>query len=126
MSMITHGSVRFVDIPEFFLERYTKEIDAWARNIKKIGLVKNFILREGHLADLSPNPEQGAVLIQVKLKCRPWLGGVEICPLEERDERLIKNHCEKLQRAGLPSNAFTKEPERPFLPFMPTVSTRKQ
>jgi hypothetical protein len=121
MSEIRVGGTRFVNIPEYFLERYAPEINAWAENIRKVGLVKAFVLREGHLADLSPDPEQGAVLIQVKLKCRPWIGGVEILPLEERDERLIKNHCEKLQRAGLPARAFTKEPERPWLPFTPTV-----
>lgn len=126
MTTVTCGSVRFIDLPEYFLERYTGEINAWSNNVRKIGLVKSFILREGHLADLSPNPEQGAVLLQVKLMCRPWRGGVEIRPLEEGDKRLIARHCEKLQKAGLPSRAFTPEPPRPFLPFMPTVSVRKQ
>ncbi len=119
--MITVGSVRFFGIPEYFLERYRGEINAWALNIRKIGLVKSFVLREGYLSDLSPDPEQGAVLLQVKLACRPWSNGVEILPLEERDRELIIKHCEKLQRAGLPSNAVLREPERPWLPFVPDL-----
>jgi len=39
-SVITHGGTRFVDLPEYFLERYSAEINAWAENIRKIGLVK--------------------------------------------------------------------------------------
>lgn len=119
MSEIRFMDIRFIDIPEYFLIRYTKEINAWAENIRKIGLVKGFVLREGHLSDLSPDPEQGAQLIQVKLKCRPWSKGVEILPYSERDKKLIRDHCKKLQDAGLPADAFTQEPERPWLPFMP-------
>lgn len=118
-STITCGPVRFIDIPEYFLEKYTEEIDAWARNVRKVGLVKSFILREGALADLSPDPEHGAVLLQVKLMCRPWRGGVEILPLEERDRTLIALHCEKLERAKVPARAVLVEPPRPWLPFMP-------
>lgn len=117
---ITHGTVRFVDIPEYFLLRYSAEIDNWARNIRKIGLVKSIVLREGYLADLSPDPEQGAQLIQVKLKCQPWSGGVEISPLEERDTTLIALHCDKMQAAGIPAKLILQEPARPWLPFMPT------
>jgi hypothetical protein len=117
---ITHGKTRFTDIPEYFLERYSVEINSWAENIRKIGLVKAFILREGFLADLSPAPEQGAQLIQVKLKCQPWRGGVEISPLEERDRALIVIHCDKLQKAGIPATGVLREPPRPWLPFVPT------
>lgn len=118
---ITVGSVRFTGIPEYFLERYAPEINAWALNVRKIGLVKAFILREGYLADPSPNPEQGAQLIQVKLKCQPWLGGVEISPLEERDGALIAIHCDKLKRHGVAPNAILKEPPRPWVPFAPSI-----
>jgi hypothetical protein len=117
--MITCGTVRFIDIPEYFLERYTDEINAWAQNIRKIGLVKSFILREGYFAELSPDPEQGAVLLQVKLICKPWAEGVEISPLEERDRDLIARHCEKLILAKVPARVILKEPERPWLPFVP-------
>jgi hypothetical protein len=126
-SIITHGSVRFIDIPEYFLERYAQEIDNWARHVKTIGLVKSIVLREGYLADLSPDPEQGAQLIQVKLKCQPWYPtphlrvskGVEISPLEGRDATLIALHCEKMKAAGIPAKAVLQEPARPWLPFMP-------
>lgn len=117
---ITHGTVRFVDIPEYFLERYTQEIDDWARHIKTIGLVKSIVLREGYLADLSPDPEQGAQLIQVKLKCQPSRAGIEISPLEERDATLIGLHCDKMQKVKIPAKAILQEPARPWLPFMPT------
>lgn len=119
-SVITHGTVRFIDLPTYFLERYSSEIDNWARNIAKIGLVKSIVLREGYLADLSPDPEQGAQLIQVKLKCQPWRGGVEISPLEERDAAMIGLHCDKMQKAGIPAGAILQEPARPWLPFVPT------
>lgn len=119
MTTITCGPVRFIDIPEYFLERYTDEINAWAANIRKIGLVKSFILREGFLADPSPDPEYGAQLLGVKLVCKPWSGGVEISPLHERDKALIARHCEKMQKARLPANAVLAEPPRPFLPFVP-------
>ena len=117
--MITVGRVKFERIPDYFLERYDAEIAAWAENFRKIGPVKSFVLREGHLAATSPNPEQGAELIQVKLIARLCRQGVEISPLEPRDETLIALHCEKMARAGLGSKQFTPEPERPWLPFMP-------
>lgn len=119
MTTITHGSVRFVDIPEYFLIRYAAEIDAWARNVRKIGLVKSIVLREGNQSDLSPNPEYGAQLIQVKLMCRPFRGGIEVLPLEPRDKELIAKHCEKLEAARIPAGAVLVEPPRPFIPFMP-------
>lgn len=118
-TVITHGSVRFVDIPVYFLEKYTKEIAAWSDNLRKIGLVKSFVLNEGYLSELSPDPELGAQLLRVKLQCRPWRGGVEILPLEERDRALIERHCDKLQKARIPSDAYLQEPPRPWLPFVP-------
>lgn len=118
--MLTIGRVKITGIPDFFLERYDLEIAAWAANFEKIGPVKSFILREGYLADLSPDPEQGAVLIQVKLIAKMSRKGVEITPFTKRDETLIALHCEKLQRAGIPARAVLQEPARPWLPFMPT------
>lgn len=118
---INCGTVRFLDIPEYFVSRYDDEINAWAKNLRKIGLVKAFILREGHLADSSPDPEQGAQLIQVKLMCRPWSGGVEIVPWTERDRELIAKHCEKMDRLKVSPRLVLAEPARPWLPFMPTV-----
>lgn len=117
--MITIGRVKIDRIPDYFLERYDDEIAAWASNFEKIGPVKAFVLREGYLADLSPNPEQGAQLIQVKLIAKMSRKGVEIAPFTPRDETLIALHCEKMTRAGVPSRAVLKEPERPWLPFMP-------
>lgn len=119
--MITVGRVKFDRIPDYFLERYDLEIGAWAQNFAKIGPVKAFILREGHLAASSPNPEQGAELIQVKLIAKMSRKGVEIAPFTRRDETLIALHCEKMQRAGMPSRGFTKEPERPGMPFIPRI-----
>lgn len=119
--MITIGRIKIDRIPDYFLERYDAEIAAWANNFQKIGPVKSFVLREGHLADSSPNVEQGAELIQVKLIAKLSRGGVEISPLEQRDELLIALHCEKMERAGLRSRQFTPEPARPWVPFMPTM-----
>lgn len=119
--MITVGQVKFDRIPDYFLERYDREIAAWAENFVKIGPVKSFVLREGHLAAPSPNPEQGAELIQVKLIARLSRKGVEISPLEPRDETLIALHCEKMERGGLGSKQYTPEPERPWIPFMPSI-----
>lgn len=115
-----YKGVLYADIPRFFVDRYEDEIDAWSDNLRKIGLVKNFILREGFFALLSPNPEQGAQLIQVKLKCRPARRKVEISPLTERDEELIWQHCERLERAGVKAKMVLQEPPRPWLPFVPT------
>jgi hypothetical protein len=113
----------FDRIPEFFVVRYDDEMQAWARNFGKVGPVKQFVLKEGPFADLSPNPEQGAVLIAVKLiaKMSEKAGKVEVSPLSERDEMLIAKHCEKMVRLNIHPRKFWKEPERPWLPFMPTV-----
>jgi hypothetical protein len=119
--MISVGRVHIDRIPEFFLERYDREIAAWATNFEKIGPVKTFVLREGHLANVSPDPEQGAELIGVKLICKISRKGVEIAPYTPRDEVLIALHCEKLQRAGIGSKQFTPEPTRPGLPVFPTI-----
>lgn len=118
--MITIGRVKVDRIPDYFLERYDGEIAAWAENFAKVGPVKQIVLREGGLADLSPVEEQGAVLVAVKLIARMSRRGVEIEPLTERDAAMIRVHCEKMQRAGVPARAVLVEPERPWVPFMPS------
>ena len=112
----------FDKIPEYFAIRYDDEIQAWARNFSKIGPVKNIVLREGKFADLSPDPEQGAQLIQVKLiaKMERIQGRVTVSPFSERDQEMIAKHCEKMERLRVPPLAILKEPERPWLPFMPS------
>jgi len=121
----------FRKIPDFFIERYLEEMELWAKNFQKIGPVKSFILREGYWADASPNPEHGAVLIQVKLKAE--VDRVEdisslyenvrviVTPLNEEDEAKIRHHCERMEKLGVPSRLFTPEPPRPWLPFMPKI-----
>lgn len=118
-SVITHGNVRFVDIPQWFLDRYQHHFRDWSANIGEKGLVHGWYLKEGYLADLSPDAELGAQLIEVKLKCRPVRGYTEISPLEERDRMLIARHCEKMERAGIPPDVILQEPPRPGVPFMP-------
>jgi len=119
--LITIGRVKFLAVPDYFLERYDDEIAAWANNFAKIGPVKSFVLREGGFADPSPDPEQGAELIVVRLFARLSRKGVEIEPYTERDRRNIARHCEKMQRQGVPARAQLAEPPRPWLPFMPEI-----
>ena len=65
------GAVSAVfNLPEYFVARYSYELREWGRNLKKIGLVKTIVLREGTLSDLSPDPEIGAVLLGVKLQAK--------------------------------------------------------
>lgn len=113
----------FDKIPDFFVERYDEELQAWGRNFSKVGPVKAVILKEGPFSDISPDPEQGAVLIQVKLMARMERARerVTVSPSTERDEELIRKHCEKMVRLNIHPRKFWKEPERPWLPFMPTV-----
>lgn len=118
---ITHGTVRFIDIPQWFLERYQHQFRYWSANLRTEGLVYGWTLREGYLADPSPDLELcGPQLIEVKLKCRPVHGYTEISPLEERDRMLIAKHCEKMERLGVPPDVQLQEPARPGVPFMPT------
>jgi hypothetical protein len=115
----------FDRIPDYFAERYNDEIEAWAANFSKIGPVKSVVLKEGPFADLSPDPEQGAVLLAVKLiaKMERRVGRVTVSPLGERDEELIRKHCEKMARLNIHPRKFWKEPARPWLPFMPTIGS---
>jgi hypothetical protein len=112
----------FDGIPDYFVERYNDELEAWGRNFGKIGPEKHIVLREGYLADLSPSEEQGAVLLVVSLIARmeKFRERVTVSPKTEQDEALIRRHCEKLERAGIRPQAVLKEPERPWLPFMPS------
>lgn len=111
-------------IPDYFVHRYASELRAWAANFKKIGLIKTIVLREGGLSDLSPNEEQGAVLIGVKLLAKiDRLQGddLQICAsaASEQDEMLIRKHCEKMQRNKVPAGMVLVEPPRPGIPFLP-------
>jgi hypothetical protein len=113
-------------VPEYFVLRYQTELRQWANNLKKIGVTKHIVLREGVLSDPSPNEEQGAQLIQVTLKCKmERIAGDEVqivvSAADEEQERRIRKHCEKMQRKGIPPGAVLVEPERPFVPFMPSV-----
>lgn len=117
--MITVGRVSFHDIPEYFLERYDSEIAAWASHFSKVGPVKSFVLKEGAFARSSPDPEQGAELLQVKLIAKMSRKGVEIKPYREIDKEIIAKHCARMQLAGVSSRARLVEPPRPWLPFMP-------
>jgi hypothetical protein len=113
----------FDKIPTYFVERYDEEICAWAKNFPAIGPVKSIVLKEGRLSDISPDEQAGAVLRQVKLIARMerLRGRVTITPYDESDERMIANHCRKMEKAGWPARLFDKEPARPWIPFMPTV-----
>ena len=111
------------ELPDYFVDRYDEELKAWGENFQKIGPVKSIVLKEGMWAAPSPDPEQGAILIGVKLiaKISTQTKSVTISPYTEEDERKIRQHCERMQRDGVPARLFTKEPPRPWLPFMPTI-----
>jgi hypothetical protein len=119
--MITVGRVKVDRIPDYFMIRYDDEIVAWAANFAKIGPVKSIVLREGHLSEVSPNEEQGAELLQVRLLAKMSRRGVEIEPYTKRDEEVIARHCAKMQRLRVDARAVLREPERPWLPFMPRI-----
>lgn len=110
-------------LPDWFVERYDDELKAWGANFGKIGPIKSVILKEGHLADLSPDPEQGAVLLGVKLiaEVSSRRDRVTVRPLGEADEAIIARHCEKMMRLNVGARVFSKEPERPGIPFLPLI-----
>lgn len=113
-------------VPEYFVNRYQAELRAWAANLKRVGTEKHVVLREGNQADMSPDPELGAQLIQVTLKCKiERIQGDElqivVSAADEEQEWLIRRHCEKLEKQGIPPGMALVEPERPFVPFMPTI-----
>lgn len=110
-------------MPDYFVERYEDEISAWGANFAKIGPIKHIVLREGYLAELSPDPEQGAVLYRVGLlaEVSSTRDKVTVRPLGEQDEALIARHCERMQAASIPSRARLVEPPRPGIPILPTI-----
>ena len=81
------------------------------------------MLKEGYFADMSPNPENGAVLHAVKLvaEVSSRADMVTVRPLGEEDEALIARHCEKMQRLGVGPRMFMKEPPRPGIPILPRI-----
>lgn len=109
-------------VPEYFVHRYQDELRAWAHNFKKIGFKKHIVLREGGLAAASEN---GAVLIQVELAARiDRKNGDEVeivVGADDHNERLIRQHCEKLERAGIPAGMVLVEPERAGIPILPRI-----
>lgn len=114
------------DLPEYFVQRYGLELREWGRNLKKIGLVKTVVLREGTLSDISPDPEIGAVLLGVKLQAKiERLANDEmrllISPATEQDERTIANHVQKMTKVGIPARASLVEPPRPGMPAFPNI-----
>lgn len=108
-------------MPDWFVVKYDDELSAWGANFLKIGPIKTIVLREGYLSDLSPDPEQGAVLLGVKLyaEVSARRDRVTVRPLSEQDEALIARHCEKMERAGVDPRAVLREPARAGIPFMP-------
>jgi hypothetical protein len=113
----------FDRIPDYFVERYNAELCAWGANFSKVGPVKAIILREGQFADPSPDEEQGAVLLQVRLLARyeRLKDRMTVEPYTGQDEMLIARHCEKMTRLKVHPRALLVEPERPWLPFMPKI-----
>jgi hypothetical protein len=111
------------ELDNYFLERYFEEFAAWAKNFRKIGNVKSIVLKEGPFADPSPDEEMGPVLLQVKLLAKfiRRTGKVRIEPASGEDERLIRNHVQKMKEIGIPSRAFWKEAPRAWIPGMPKV-----
>jgi len=118
--MVRMGCWQF-DVPDYFVARYFLELAAWAKNFKKIGPVKSIVLREGFYSDWSPDEEQGAELIAVKLVAKRGKRWVEVAAYRERDRRNILNHCQKMLDLGIPPGARLIEPPRPWLPFMPKI-----
>lgn len=112
-------------LPSYFLERYWEEFGAWAKNFLKVGPIKSIVLKEGPFADPSPDHEMGPVLLQVKIRART-ISKTEIMiePETERDERLIRDHCQKLQHYGVRSRHFWKEAPRLWIPGMPAIDPK--
>lgn len=125
------GMARWVfdaTVPDYFIHRYAVELRLWAANFKKIGSRKRIVLREGGLSELSPSEEQGATLYGVDLVAkidRVQGDDLVICAsaADEQSAMLIAKHCEKLQRAKVPAGMVLVEPERPGIPFLPTIRT---
>lgn len=116
----------FEGIPDYFVERYDFDWRRWGSNFKQYGLNYRVIVREGGLADLSPNEEQGAVLLGVDMTCEieRRAGSVHKITVKVADEQskaIMLRHCEKMQRVGIPARSVLVEPPRAGLPFLPRV-----
>jgi hypothetical protein len=110
-----------LDLPLYFLERYEDEFAAWAAEIPRgeFKARRLFVFREGDVAEWSPDREQGKQLLGAWLLARISRAGVEIEPYREADREAIAKHCERMRRAGIPSRARLREPERPGIPTIP-------
>jgi hypothetical protein len=110
-------------MPDYFVQRYEDEISAWGANFSKVGPIKTIVLREGRFSEMSPNPEQGAVLLAVRLlaEISSRKDRVVVRPLGEEDEALIARHCEKMERCGVLAKDVLFEPARPGIPFLPRI-----
>lgn len=117
----------FERIPDYFIERYDAELTAWGKNFGKIGAIKQIMLREGIFSDSSPDPEQGAKLMVVRLMAcmEKHRQRVTVMPFSDMDEMLIIKHCEKMQRLNIHPRAQLREPARPWLPFWPTFGKKE-
>jgi hypothetical protein len=115
------------NIPDYFLERYEDEFAKWASYRDDDGRAPStwlFTFNDGEVAPHSPDPEQGRQLLGAWLFAKRWVGRdgrnhVEIEPHREQDREAIMKHCERMQRAGIPSRAVLREPERPGIPTIP-------
>jgi hypothetical protein len=109
------------DIPDYFLERYEDEFNAWAAQIPtgEFYPLRLFTFNDGDVAPWSPDPEQGKQLLGAWLLAKISRSGVEIEPYREQDREAILKHCERMQRAGIPARARLREPERPGIPVIP-------
>lgn len=118
-------------LPEYFVKRYGLELHEWGRNMAKLGMSKTVVLREGTLSDISPAEDQGAVLRGVVLKAEKVRQKNDeiyllISCATEADERIMRNHVQKMTGRGIPAVAELVEPVRPGMPFMPTVLGAKR
>ena len=109
------------NIPDYFLERYRDEFNAWAAQIPtgEFKPTRLFVFREGDIAEASPDPEQGKQLLGAWLLARVSRKGIEIEPLTERDKEAIYKHCARMVAARIPATARLVEPERPGIPVIP-------
>jgi len=94
---------------------------------------KRIILREGYFGDVSPNEDVGPVIRRVTLRARvmstAWkiVGGalrqvaekIRIMPHTREDERLIRQHCEKMDRLGVDPAKRLIAPPASGIPFLP-------
>jgi hypothetical protein len=115
------------DIPDYFLERYEDEFNAWAAQIPRgeFHPLRLFTFNEGDVAPWSPDREQGKQLLGAWLLARLSRQGVEIEPYREADREAILKHCERMAAARIPARARLAEPERPGIPVIPFGQLKK-